>query len=333
MASLIEKPTKDKILIVSEARSGSTALWTYLWTKYYQEGVNGKCMRTWLEPFNYDMDVQTGKKARTRQTRLFLRHILCNPDDPWLVKIILKYHFPVLKDPAHRRIIGVIGKTNYQADRIIPKEEESYEDAENKEWERFFNAYEKKAAQDNLVGDLFSHDPSVYRIKLYRRDIIATMMSHLELHNRENILKEKRFEGKDFWHQTQGQEREIFEYPDLKDKSVEEIADICQFWYRTWTRERLQMANSSSEPPYLFDAEYAYEDVADELIAFNPKIEYDENNPMHYDNWDVCNKSGIIVPEKPHNYQETYDIVADAYHRWFRVWKKQRAKRGMHRFY
>ena len=51
--SLIGKPTKDKILIVSEPRSGSTALWTYLWAKYYQNGAGGKPMSSWLEPFNY----------------------------------------------------------------------------------------------------------------------------------------------------------------------------------------------------------------------------------------------------------------------------------------
>ena len=65
--SLIEKPTKDKVLIVSEARSGSTALWTYLWAKYYQNGAGGKSVRSFLEPFNFQFYLD--EKSENRANR------------------------------------------------------------------------------------------------------------------------------------------------------------------------------------------------------------------------------------------------------------------------
>lgn len=331
--SLIQKPTKDKILIVSEARSGSTALWTYYWTKYYQNGINGKPMRCWLEPFNYDMDVATGSKSRVRQTRGFMRYILTQPDDPWCVKVLLKSILPINKDPMFRQIRGLIGHTDYEADKINPLEDETEEDALNREWARWFNATEKRAVQEELTGNLFRSDPNVYRVKLYRKDIVATILSHLELDVRAHVLGEHVLDTRTHWHQRQGTERTVYEYPDMSGMSTAEVAERCQFWLRTWTRESLQRLNHTSERPFLFDAEYAYEDIQDDLIAFNPPVDFDENNPMHYDNWDVCNKSGITIPKKANNYQETYDIVKNAYHNWFKHWPKNKRRRGLDRFY
>jgi len=328
----IVKPNKDKVLIISEARSGSTALWTYLWAKYYQDGIDGKPVRTWIEPFNYTTN--KFKNEKVKNARMFLRYVLTQPDDPWLIKVLYKQITPIEKDVTFRRITGLINKSSYAGDRLLPQNGETEEQMLNRSWEHYFNATEKRLFQQSLSDDLFYNDPSVYRIKLARRDIIHTIMSHLELDLRETKL-EVGLEVKNddsHWHAKAGMTRPIYEFPDYSEMDLSEVAELAQFWYLTHTNQNLLNLSSTSTPSMAFDAEYYYEDIIDELQANNPVIKLDETNPMHAGATAMCNKSGIIITDKPPNYQETYNVIKQFYTQWKGQWDRARDRRGLQRF-
>lgn len=326
--SIIEKPTKDKVLIVSEARSGSTALWTYLWTKYYQNGAGGKPVRSFLEPFNFQfyLDEKSENRAnREAVANKFMKYHLLNKDSPWLVKILLPAILPIEKQEGLIKVISEINGEDpkWFKDPDNPTKQEIREKV--RKWKQFFTEGALKGIQQNVVGDLFYNDPSVYRIKLYRRDIIATMMSRLDLKIREKDFVPGETVKMEHWHAKVDtvDDRKIYEYPDLSEMSVKEIASgrCCQFWRTTIMRENLINFGASSNPGMKFDAEYAYEDIKDELLNFNPVIEFDKDNPMHVGNSGLIkDKTGITVTKKAENYDETYELVTKAYRSWHKHW-------------
>jgi hypothetical protein len=193
-----------------------------------------------------------------------------------------------------------------------------------------------KTVQNKVAGDIYFNDPSVYRIKLYRKDFIASLMSTMDLKIRQSVRKEQGEEDEKLdWHARKDEldKRPVYEYPDLSDMSTAEIADLCGFWQKTFLRENLLRFNSTSTPSMRFDAEYAYEDIKDELLNFNPVIEFDEDNRMHNGNREMLvKKSGITITKKAQNYQETYERLSKAYRQWHKRWPDIWEKRGLQRF-
>jgi len=339
--SIIEKPTKDKILIVSEPRSGSTALWTYLWARYYQNGVGGKPMSSWLEPFNYQFHLESKTDTEVNELKAdwLMRMILKKPNNPWLTKILLPTLLPIEHIPMHHKVLAEINGNRMHIDKWFEDEKNPTED-ELKErtrcWDIYFNEMKVKTVQNKVVGDVYFNDPSVYRIKLYRKDFIASLMSTMDLKIRQSIRKEQGEEDEKLdWHARKDEldKRPVYEYPDLSDMSTAEIADLCGFWQKTFLRENLLRFNSTSTPSMRFDAEYAYEDIKDELLNFNPVIEFDEDNRMHNGNREMLvKKSGITITKKAQNYQETYERLSKAYRQWHKRWPDIWEKRGLQRF-
>lgn len=348
--SLIEKPTKDKVLIVSEPRSGSTALWTYLWAKYYQNGVGGKPMQSFLEPFNYQFHLSdTGKKAAyEKKADGFMRMNLKRPDDPWLVKMLLPAILPVEFLLYHRKVLNELNGTNIKIDKWYadpdnPTEEEST--FRNVKWNVYFKERKVKAVQNHIMWNTLYNDPDVYRIKLYRKDFIASMMSTMDLHVRRAVRQEQGAEeGEDIndvfnnkldWHARKDElgNRPIYEYPDMSDMTTNEIAQKAFFYQKTLLRKNLLKFNTGSNPSIRFDAEYVYEDIKDELIDYNPIIEFDKDNPMHIGNYEmIAKKSGITVTTKAENYNETYKVLSNAYRRWYRHWPDVYEKKRLDKF-
>jgi len=339
--SLIEKPTKDKILIVSEPRSGSTALWTYLWAKYYQNGVGGKPMSSWLEPFNYQFHLpsKTDIEVNELKANTLMKMTLKKPNNPWLTKILLPTLLPIEHIPMHHKVLAELNGNRMHIDKWFEDEKNPTEDEleeRTKCWDIYFNEMKVKTLQNKIVGDIYFNDPSVYRIKLYRKDFIASLMSTIDLKMRQEVRKEQGEEDEKLdWHARKDEldRRPVYEYPDLSEMSTAEISNLYGFWQKTFLRENLLKLNSRSNPSIRFDAEYAYEDIKDELFEFNPIIKFDENNIMHKGNREMLEKkSGITITTKAQNYQETYNKLTKNYRQWHKHWPSIYEKRGLDRF-